>query len=106
MFGRFFAKNAIAFGSHLADDLSRQYPVSLDGGAKSKVSAERIGRILEKLYLRAQDHRDEQKLGYYRKTRLCHAFKWRLMEMGYSDTFVDLATEGLVIYLSKPKSST
>lgn len=102
MFSLFTAKHAIAFGKTLADDLSRLYPVALDG--KSKVSADRMGRILEKIYLRAQIHRDENKLGFYRKARLCHAFKWRLNEIGYNKAFVDLATEGLVVYLHKRPS--
>jgi hypothetical protein len=101
VFSRLSAKGAIAFGKNLADDLGRLYPVSLDGGAKAKISADRIGRILEKLYLQAQLHRDENKLGYYRKTRLCHAFNWRLIELGYSTNFIEMATEGLVVYLHK-----
>lgn len=104
MFQLFSAKQAIAFGQDLAEDLSRQYPVALEGSGKAKVSANRVGRILDKLYLKAQQHRDEHKLGYYRKTRLCHSFKWRLTELGYSKPFIDLATEGLVVYLSKPVS--
>ncbi len=99
----FSAKNAIAFGKNLANDLSGLYPVSLDGSAK--VSADRVGRILEKLYIRAQSYQGENNLGYYRKTRLCHAFKWRLTEIGYSKQFIDLATEGLVVYLHKPPVS-
>ncbi len=102
MFQLFSAKQAVAFGRDLAQELSRQYPVALEGSGKAKVSANRVGRILEKLYLHAQQHRDEHKLGYFRKTRLCHAFKWHLTELGYSKAFIDLATEGLVVYLSKP----
>jgi hypothetical protein len=104
LFQRFSAKPAIIFGQNLAEELSRQYPVALEGSGTAKVSANRVGRILDKLYLKAQLHRDEYKLGYYHKTRLCHAFKWRLTELGYSKTFIDLATEGLVVYLSKPVS--
>lgn len=99
----FSAKNAVNFGKSLADELNEQYPVALDTDSKKKVSADRIGRILERIYLRAQTHRDEHSLGYYKKTRLCHAFKWRLGEIGYTKAFIDLATEGLVVYLHKPK---
>lgn len=103
MFSHLSAKSSINFGMKLANDLSELYPVSLDGS--TKVSADRVGRILEKLYLRAQIHRDENHLGYYKRTRLCHAFKWRLTEIGYSKPFIDLATEGLIVYLHKQQSS-
>lgn len=67
-----------------------------------KISADRLSRILEAVYTKAQAIQAERKLSYFRKTRLCHAFKWHLLDKGYSREFVDMATEGLVVYLSKP----
>ena len=34
----------------------------------------------------------------YKKARLANAFKWELKELGYSEKFVEVATEGLVVY--------
>lgn len=106
MFGIFSSKQVITFGSELAKDLNKHFPASLEGKGKSKVSSDRVARILEKIYASAQAFRDANKLGYYRKTRLSHAFKWQLIELGYSTAFVDMATEGLVVYLHKPTQAT
>ncbi len=103
MLKQLFAFKPVAeHGNYLADELNRQYPVALTNApGKPKVSVDRVTRILERIYSRAQTYRDEQQLGYFKKTRLCHAFKWRLTEIGYSKEFVDMATEGLVVYLAK-----
>lgn len=102
MFGIFSSRPAINFGDALARKFSERYPPSLDKPDAPKISANRLGRILESLFAEAQAYRAEHKLGYYRRTRLSHAFKWRLMELGYSKPLIDMATEGLVVYLHKP----
>lgn len=94
--------DAAASGNDLAKELSRRYPLPLDGKGMPKISADRLSRILEGVYTKAQVIQAEQKLTFFRKTRLCHAFKWHLLDKGYSRDFVDMATEGLVVYLSKP----
>lgn len=101
MFKLLLAKEETSFGDRLAAELSKRYPLELDK-APGKISADRLSRILEGIYSRALELQNERKLGFYRKTRLCHAFKWHLLDKGYSDSFVNMATEGLVVYLSKP----
>lgn len=96
------SKMSVEFGEKLANELAKQFPASLQNSGKSKISADRIAKILEKLYISAQTFRDTHGLGYFKKTRLCHAFKWRLIELEYRTEFVDMATEGLIVYLSKP----
>lgn len=95
-------KNAVNFGENLARTLSTQYPASLQAEGKAKISVERVSRILESLYHKAQEYRDSHNIGYYSKTRLCHSFKCHLLESGYTKEFTDMATEGLIVYLSKP----
>ena len=85
----------------MAQELINRYPLELDK-SPGKISAARISRILEGIYERARQIHAEQKLGLIGKTRMAHAFKWRLRDEGYSNAFVDLATEGLVVYLNKP----
>lgn len=97
-----FGYDAAKQGEALAENLSQRFPLSLDGEGLPKLSAERLERILERVYADAQTLRDTQRLGYLPRVRLCHAFQWRLREMGYSKPIVDLATEGLVFYLNKP----
>ncbi|MCP5278848.1 MAG: hypothetical protein H6935_10880 [Thiobacillus sp.] len=98
-------KASAEFGSNLANRLSLLYPPSLDKPGDHKISANRIANILEGLYGEAQSFRYNNKLGLIGRTRLSHAFKWRLIEHNYSKEFIDMATEGLVVYLHKPLNS-
>jgi hypothetical protein len=43
----------------------------------------------------------EHKLGVYKKARLGNTFRWELEDRGYSKAFIETATEGLVVYLSR-----
>lgn len=102
MLGRFSARPAIDFGEGLARRFAERYPPALDKPGAPAIYANRLARILESLYAEAQSFHQEQGLGYYRRTRLAHAFKWRLMEYGYSKPLIDAATEALVVYMGKP----
>lgn len=107
MFSRFSSRKAIEFGESLAIKLSRQYPPSMEQPNAPKISANRLSRILEDIYSQAQVFRKESQIGFIRRARLSHAFKWQLTELGYSKHFIDMATEGLVVYLHKaPPVST
>ena len=48
-----------------------------------------------------RDADPEHKLGVYKKARLGNTFRWELEELGYSKKFVETATEGLVVYLTR-----
>lgn len=106
MFSRFSSKKAIEFGASLAHQLSKQYPPSMEQPHAPKISANRMSRILEDLYAQAQTFRLENRIGFIRRARLSHAFKWQLIELGYSTKFIDMATEGLVVYLHKALVTT
>ena len=97
---------AAEFGDSLAKRLSTLYPVALDKPGAKKVSANRMASILERLYADARSYRHAHHLGYIGRARMSHAFKWRLLEIGYSKEVIDMATEGLVVYLYKPKTGT
>ena len=38
----------------------------------------------------------DKKLNVYKKAKLGNVFKWRLKELGYSDSFIDNATKEIV----------
>ena len=99
---RITGRSAAEFGVHLADSLARRYPVELDQEGRSRLSAERLARILEQCFSEASAFRQSQRLGWFSRARMANAFKWSLLEAGYSAPFVDLATEGLVVYLNRP----
>jgi len=95
MFGLVNTAEVDTFATQLAEDLGRRFPPAsekrTDAGAKNQ-----LGVILEGLSKRAERFRDEKKLGIYKKAKLGNVFKWRLKELGYSEAFIDQATNAVV----------
>lgn len=94
------------FAAGLAEDLAKRYPPEMQAGGQRKISAKGISNILEGQYEKAISFGREHKLGMYRKAKLCNTFKWRLSELGYDKEFVEVATEGLLVYLTRETSLT
>lgn len=90
-----------AFAKTLALDLSKRYPPALDQGSARKLSQKRLTTILEETFAKAVQFKTEHKLGIYKKARLGNTFRWELQELGYSEKFVETATEGLVVYVAR-----
>jgi hypothetical protein len=106
VFGGLSGKQIDAFAKELADSVAKRYPPTLDRDKNRMVSVNRITRVLEDVFDKAADFHREHRLGVYKKARLGNSFKWELAELGYSEKFVEVATEGLVVYLTrKPKAS-
>jgi hypothetical protein len=101
LFGSVSSKDVDAFAKTLAQALAKRYPPALDKGSERKISQKRLTSILEETFSRAADFRRQYNLGVYKKARLGNTFRWELEEMGYSAKFVEVATEGLIVYLTK-----
>jgi hypothetical protein len=102
LFGSVSSKGVDEFAKDLAQGLAKRYPPSMDkGSAERKISQKRLTAILEETFHRAVEFRDQHRLGIYKKARLGNAFRWELTELGYSKMFVETATEGLVVYVSR-----
>lgn len=101
LFDRFSSKDVDGFAKSLAAEISRRYPPALDQSKEKKISENRIARILEEAYGKAIEFKSEKNLGVYRKARLGNTFQWELKELGYSKQFVDMATEGLIVYITR-----
>lgn len=89
------------FARSLAKDLAKRYPPALDATPEKKISQNRIAKVLEDTVAKAVKFNTEKKLGVYKKARLGNTFKWELKELGYSEKFIEVATEGLIVYLSR-----
>jgi hypothetical protein len=102
LFGSVSAKDVDQFAKGLAQDIAKRYPPTMDkGGAERKISQKRLSTILEDTLSKAVEFRKQHKLGVYKKARLSNTFRWELQELGYSDKFIEVATEGLVVYISR-----
>jgi len=84
-----------AFATALAEDLGRRFPPAserrVDGAAHRQVA-----NILDGIATRAARFRDEKQLGLYKKAKLGNVFRWKLKGLGYSDAFVENATNAVV----------
>ena len=101
LFGSTSGKDVDKFAKTLAQDLAKRYPPALDKGNERKISQKRLTTILEDTYTRAVAYKTEHKLGVYKKARLGNTFRWELQDMGYSEKFVELATEGMIVYITR-----
>ncbi len=94
-------KQVDEFAKSLASDLAKRYPPALDKGGARRLSQKRLTSILEETFNKAVAFKNDKKLGIYKKARLGNTFRWELQERGYSEKFVETATEGLVVYISR-----
>lgn len=101
LFGSASSKDVDQFAKKLAGDLAKQYPPALDKGSEHMLSQKRLTTILENVCSKAAAFKKEHKLGVYKKARLGNTFRWELEELGYTKKFIETATEGLVVYLSR-----
>jgi hypothetical protein len=101
LFGSVSGKQVDEFAKSLALELSKRYPPALDRGTERRISQKRLTTILEDIFQRATDYRKQHRLGVYKKARLGNTFRWELKENGYSDKFIEIATEGLVVYITR-----
>ena len=87
------------FATGLAEDLGRRFPPAsesrTDAGAQQQFKA-----ILEQLSALALRFHEQHKLGVYKKAKLGNVFRWKLKELGYSDDFVERATNEIVTRLA------
>jgi hypothetical protein len=100
-----FGRDAADAGRKFADTLLTQLPpqLVLPGTA---LSTNRIASVIERISHEARDYRDQNRLGMLARARLGQTFKWRLLELGYSQKFVDMATEGLLVYMHRKPEKT
>lgn len=107
LFGSVSSKQVDEFARGLAQDIAKRYPPTMDtGSTERKISQKRLTTILEDAFNKAVGFRNQHKLGVYKKARLSNTFRWELTELGYSETFVETATEGLVVYISRKEPAS
>ncbi|MBI4292658.1 MAG: hypothetical protein HY661_14375 [Betaproteobacteria bacterium] len=101
IFKLFAASKIDEFAKSLAQDIAKRYPPAIANNPEQMVSQKRLTTILEEAFNRAHQFNREERLGMYKKAKLGNTFKWELKEMGYEEKFVEMATEGLIVYLTR-----
>lgn len=92
------------FAKQLAKELSSRYPADVEQSPQKRISVNRVTRLLEETFSQAEAFKNEHKLGWMKKAKLGNSFRWELKELGYSEKFVEVATEGLIVYLTRKES--
>ena len=101
LFGSLFNKELDTFAKTLAQDLAKRYPPALENSPEKKISPNRITKVLEEAVGKAVKFNQDQQLGMVGKAKLGNTFRWELKELGYSERFVELATEALIVYITR-----
>lgn len=102
LLARFSTKDIDALAKSMAGEISKRYPPDVEPSAKKRKHAPgRLSQILNEVYAKTDPLRTERPLGVYRKAKLGNTFRWELTELGYDKEFVDMATQGLVIHLTR-----
>ncbi|MFC7461421.1 hypothetical protein [Hydrogenophaga defluvii] len=89
------------FAKSAAADIAKRFPPELASKPGAHQSASRLSRIIEDVCEQAVEFKNNHKMGWFRKSKLCNTFRWELVERGYKKEFVDFATEALLVYLSR-----
>lgn len=87
----------------VVEQLAKELPPAVIEAGRGKVSVNKVTRLLERAYGVLRTFRDQRRLGFLGRAVVANAFKWGLRERGYPAEFVDMATEGLIVALSKDK---
>ena len=107
MFAQIFSTSKVnEFAKSLATDIAKRYPPAIANNPEQMVSHKRLTTILEEAFNRAADLQKEQKLGWFRRAKLVNEFQWVLKEYGYDKKFVEMATEGLLGYVTRGPNPT
>ena len=92
------------FARELAIRLAKELPPAFMEKSGKVLSVNKITRLLERTNQAAVDYQEEFDIGFIKRAVLASTFKWELKNMNYPDEFVDMATECLVVDLSKARS--
>lgn len=85
----------------LVAELLRRYPPQMASGEGRRLSPQAVTNILEAVINKAVVKSQELHLGVFGKAKLGTEFKFALKEKGYPEKFVEVATEALVVYVSR-----
>lgn len=86
----FDARSAVECGGSLADFVAERIP---------NRNPKKAPEALEKLFAQIERFKQGNKLNMYKKAKLANAFKWKLIDHGYTDEFVNEMTKEVLLHL-------
>jgi hypothetical protein len=98
------AEKALAL--QLTAHFVKNIPPNMMDQRRQFLSANRVSRLLEQAFEKAREHQEQVGMGFVKRAVLANTFKWALKNKGYPDDFIEVATEGLIVELSKKNKDT
>lgn len=84
------------FAEAMAEKIVRQFPPQSEPLLAKKGVKRRLEGVIDPLLDDVIQFQTQHRLGWIGKARLGNAFRWALTEKGYSESFVEALTEGVV----------
>ncbi|MBL8381821.1 MAG: hypothetical protein JNM90_02015 [Burkholderiales bacterium] len=101
----FGGKELEEFAKSLAQEILKRFPPAMANDPQRLVNPKRLTAVIEEVCEKAAQFKDEKKLGMFKKAALGNTFQWELKEMGYNEKFVEVATEALIVYITRRPSA-
>lgn len=99
----FFPQSDVDLANELAEKISRHFPPTSEAKLAKLGGRRRLESVLQTVIDDLETKQTTTRLGWVRKARLGNVFRWRLVELGYSEGFVEALTEGLITHLATHK---
>lgn len=90
-----------ALAKELAEKLIKNLPPKMMEHRRHVLSANKISRLLEQAFETAKEYQAKHRMGFIKRAILANNLKWELSEKGYPSDFINVATEGLIVELSR-----
>lgn len=95
-----FSKRPIEFAEAMVDKICRQFPPASEPQLAKKGAQRRLEGVLEHIMKDVDAFQNEMQLGWIGKARLGNAFRWKLVDRGFSHSFAEALTEGIIKHIA------
>jgi len=99
LFDWFNASKSKEFGITLANFYAEREKKTESGNKGKKEFERKQKELLLKMEQKIIEFKRQNKLNVYKKAQLGNVFKWQLLEIGYTDQYVDDLTQWLMHHL-------
>lgn len=99
-FSGVFSSRPVEFAEVLVDKICRQFPPASEPQLAKKGAQRRLEGVLEHIMNDLDAFQREMHLGWIGKARLGNAFRWRLVDRGFSQKFAEALTEGVIKHIA------
>lgn len=95
-----FSKTPNEFATQIVEKIARQFPPESEKLLAKKGAQRRLEGVIELVVKDLDDFQGRYQLNWLGKARFGNAFRWQLVDRGYSKEFVEALTEGVVRHLA------